>query len=87
MKKSFIVLFAVAAMFLSLAVMASAACDHNWRIDYEQCIAATCTAKGKNVYVCSRCSDTKTETVNMTGHDFVKLSGEYATCESNSTVV
>ena len=87
MKKKFIFAAFAVAMFMSLAIFASAACEHNWRIDYEKCIAATCTTKGKDVYVCSRCSETKSETVAATGHDYVKESGEYATCESASTVV
>ncbi len=87
MKRILIFLFTAAVMLLPFTLLSFAACDHNWRIDYEQCVAATCSENGKNVYVCSRCSDKKTETVMATAHDFVKLSGEYATCEQDSTVI
>lgn len=87
MKRSFFVLLAAVALLFALSLSVSAACDHNWRIDYTQCVEATCTLGGKNVYVCSRCSDTKTEKTEATGHDYVKVSGEYASCEKNSTVI
>ncbi len=87
MKRSFIVLMATAVVFFALALVASAACDHNWRIDYSKCQAPTCTQSGKNIYVCSRCSQSKTEYVSASGHDYVKASGTYATCEAASTVI
>jgi len=87
MKRSFIVLLAALVMLFALAICASAACDHNWRIDYTKCVAATCTETGKNVYVCSRCSETKTEKTTATGHDYVKVSGTSATCDKDSTAV
>ncbi len=87
MKRSFIVLLTTVMMLLALALCASAACTHNWRIDYAKCAEATCTVAGKNVYSCSRCSETKTEKINATGHDYVKVSGEAATCEKDSTAL
>lgn len=87
MKRSFIVFLTAVGMLFALALCASAACTHNWRIDYTKCVEATCTAAGKNVYTCSRCSETKTEKVAATGHDYVKVSGEAATCEKDSTAI
>ena len=87
MKRSFMALITVAAFCTVMMLFASAACDHNWRIDYDKCVAPTCTEKGTDVYTCSRCSETKSEAVAATGHDMVKVSGEYATCETASTYV
>ncbi len=87
MKKYFICLLILSAMLVLFTANTAAACDHNWRIDYASCVEASCTEGGKNVYVCSRCSETKTEKTEPHGHDFVKISGEYATCETDSTVV
>lgn len=83
-----IVFLLSAALVLLLALSASAAtCTHNWRISYEKCIAATCEKAGKNVYTCSRCSETKSETVAKTGHDFVKAEETPATCTEKGSIV
>lgn len=67
--------------------IAAADCTHNYRIDYTACVAATCEAAGKDVYVCSRCGETKEEKVDATGHDYVKKSGTDATCTEKGIVV
>ena len=87
MKKilTFAVLLCVVVSILAVSV--GAACDHNWVIDLESCVAPTCTKDGKNVYKCSRCSYTKTEIVEKLGHDYVKQSGNYASCTEDSTVI
>ncbi len=85
--KRHVVFLLSAALVLLFALSASAAtCTHNWRIDYEKCTAATCEKDGKNVYTCSRCSDTKSETVAKTGHDFVKAEETPATCTEKGSV-
>ena len=85
--KKYVVFLLSAAMMLLLAVAASAAtCTHNWRIDYDKCIAATCEKDGKNVYACSRCSETKSETVAKMGHDFVKAEETPASCAEKGVI-
>lgn len=54
-------------------------CHHNWVLDTEASAAATCTAAGNNVYVCSLCSETKNETVAALGHDY-QYENVSATC-------
>ncbi|MBQ3356385.1 MAG: InlB B-repeat-containing protein [Oscillospiraceae bacterium] len=46
-------------------------CHHNWVLDGNASTAATCTAAGNNVYVCSICGETKNETVAALGHDYL----------------
>lgn len=89
MKRTVITLLCLAAAGLALTFGASAAttCEHNWRIDFTKCIAPTCTKAGSNFYTCSRCSDTKTETVAATGHDYVAKSGVDPTCTQSGTAV
>ena len=87
MKKKLLGFSLIAVVSAVMTVFSYAACDHNWRLDYTQSVASTCVEKGKNVYVCSRCSETKTEAIDVIEHDFVKVSGEYATCENEGTVV
>ena len=43
-------------------------CPHDWQST--STTAATCTAPGKTVYTCSKCGETKTETVPALGHDW-----------------
>ena len=89
MKRTVITLLCLAAASLALTFGASAAttCDHNWRIDFTKCVAPTCTKAGSNVYTCSRCSTTKTETVAATGHDYVTKSGVEPTCTTKGNVI
>lgn len=83
-----IVFLLSAAMLLLFALSASAAtCTHNWRIDYDKCVAATCDKDGKNVYTCSRCAETKSETVAKTGHDYIKAEETPATCTEKGSVI
>ena len=42
--------------------------EHDYKLTSEK--AATCTTDGEKIYTCSRCSDTKTETVKATGHSY-----------------
>ncbi|MBQ6420576.1 MAG: hypothetical protein IJK02_05850 [Clostridia bacterium] len=44
--------------------------EHNWVKDTEASIAPTCIAGGSNVYVCSVCGESKTETLGTTDHVF-----------------
>lgn len=88
MKRTVITLLSLALTGLALVFGASAAtCEHNWRIDFTKCVAPTCTKAGSNVYTCSRCSGTKTETVAATGHDYVKNSTLAATCTEKGNVI
>ncbi|MBQ8837572.1 MAG: S-layer homology domain-containing protein [Clostridia bacterium] len=76
----------VCTLLAVLAVSVSSACDHNWVLDLTKCTSPTCTAEGSNAYYCSRCSQTKSETVDALGHDYVTVSGKEATCTADSTV-
>ena len=44
--------------------------------------AATCTAAGTKTYTCTRCKNTRTETIVATGHKVVKDAAVAATCET-----
>ena len=44
---------------------------HDHVIDEEASTAPTCTEKGLNKFVCSRCGDTYSEDVDALGHDYV----------------
>lgn len=44
------------------------ACPHDWQAGSST--APTCTAPGKTAYTCSKCGETKTETVPALGHDW-----------------
>ncbi|MCD8147700.1 MAG: hypothetical protein LUD84_10590, partial [Clostridiales bacterium] len=46
---------------------------HTYVLDEDASTAATCTEDGENVYVCSVCGDSYTETVEATGHDYVAV--------------
>ncbi len=56
--------------------------EHDYQLDEEASVAATCEADGANVYVCSQCGQTKTETVEKTNHkdSIVTIVGTAATC-------
>jgi len=86
--KKLLVFLLSAVLVLLLAFAASAAtCTHNWIIDLEKCVAATCEKDGSNAYTCSRCAGTKTEKTEKTGHDFVKAEETPATCTEKGVVV
>lgn len=87
MKKILTFTVSLATMIFVLAVSVCAACSHNWIIDLTKCTAPTCTEKGTNAYYCSRCSQTKTESVDALGHDYVTVSGKSATCTTDSTIL
>ena len=42
--------------------------NHDYKLVNQK--AATCTAAGEKVYKCSKCGDTKTETIKATGHKY-----------------
>jgi len=42
--------------------------------------AATCTAQGEIKYVCQKCGEVKTETIEALGHNIVKHNAKAATC-------
>ena len=46
----------------------STPCPHDWQAGSST--APTCTAPGKTSYTCSKCGETKTETVPALGHDW-----------------
>lgn len=87
MKKLVVFLLSAALSLLFVLAASAATCTHNWRLDYEKSVAATCEKEGSNVYVCSRCSDTKTEKIAKTGHDFIKAEETAPTCEEIGVVV
>lgn len=47
------------------------ACPHDWQAGTST--VPTCTAPGKTAYTCSKCGETKTETVPALGHDWQVL--------------
>ena len=44
--------------------------EHAWSLSKAQSTPATCTSSGLNVYICSGCSETKTETVPLLEHSW-----------------
>ena len=46
------------------------ACAHEWG-EGTVTLAATCTTAGKKTYTCSKCAETKNETIAATGHNYV----------------
>ena len=59
------------------------ALDHNWILDTEKSKAANCEEDGYNFYGCSRCVETKQETVNKLEHAWSGwIVDVEATCES-----
>ena len=87
MKKLVVFLLSAVLMLLFALAASAATCTHNWRLDYEKSVAATCEKDGSNVYVCSRCNQTKSEKITKTGHDFVKAEETPATCEEKGVIV
>ncbi len=62
--------------------------EHTYVLDEDASFAATCTADGRNVYVCSVCGDSYTETVSATGHtagDVVEENNVAATCTTDGS--
>ena len=45
-------------------------CEHNWVLVESESTPATCTAGGKEVYVCSKCNIPDERLVDPLGHDF-----------------
>ena len=66
-------------------VIAAAAgdCEHDWVT--EQTKAPDCTNAGENTLTCSKCGESKTETVNALGHDWEIISEEEATCTADGS--
>ncbi|MCD8365883.1 MAG: glycosyl hydrolase 53 family protein [Clostridiales bacterium] len=54
--------------------------EHTYVLDEDASTAATCTTDGENVYVCSVCGDSYTETVAATGHKTEIQNAKDATC-------
>lgn len=54
------------------------ACTHDYQITAET--DATCTAAGSKTYTCTKCGDTYSETVSVTGHTEVIDEAKAATC-------
>ncbi len=53
---------------------------HDHQLNQELSTAPDCTNTGENVYVCSRCDDSYTETVPVLGHDWKELDRKEPTC-------
>lgn len=66
-------------------VIAAAAgdCEHDWVT--EQTKAPDCINAGENTLTCSKCGESKTETVNALGHDWEIISEEEATCTADGS--
>ncbi|MCD7917841.1 MAG: glycosyl hydrolase 53 family protein, partial [Clostridiales bacterium] len=47
--------------------------EHTYVLDEDASAAATCTANGRNVYVCDDCGSTKIEIIEATGHDYAAV--------------
>lgn len=47
----------------------------------------TCTSPGKVEYQCEKCGETKTETIDPTGHDFVEVSRIEPTTDTEGKIV
>lgn len=45
-------------------------CEHDWVKNTEKSKPATCTEDGYDFYECSKCGETKTETIKATGHHY-----------------
>ena len=58
-------------------------CEHDWVT--EQTKAPDCTNAGENTLTCSKCGESKTETVNALGHDWEIISEEDATCTADGS--
>ena len=76
------IVLVLALLLTLLPVTALAAVhEHTWRRSDSKSVKATCTKKGKIVYVCS-CGKTKTESVPATGHSWGKWkTTTEATCD------
>ena len=59
----------------------TAALGHSWD-GGKVTKAATCTTAGTKTYTCTRCKETRTETIAATGHKVVKDAAVAATCET-----
>ena len=53
-------------------------CEHEWTI--RRVVPPTCLEDGIKRYVCVKCSETKLENIDKTGHDFVVHDGKTPTC-------
>ena len=58
-----------------------AALGHSWD-NGKVTKAVTCTAAGTKTYTCTRCKNTRTDTIAATGHKAVKDAAVAATCET-----
>ncbi|MBO5936294.1 MAG: leucine-rich repeat domain-containing protein [Clostridia bacterium] len=61
---------------------------HDFVLNTEKSIAATCEKDGENIYDCSRCTETKSEKVDKTGHNLVATTYTVvtdSTCKAEGT--
>jgi DNA-directed RNA polymerase subunit RPC12/RpoP len=56
------------AKFRNICTSPVQTCEHNWILDANASVAATCTAAGTNVYTCSKCGASRSETIAALGH-------------------
>ncbi len=66
----------------STKVVEMQALGHDWS-DWTQTVAPTCTAKGEETRVCSRCGATDTREIPALGHDLTAHAAVAATCEED----
>ncbi|MCD8130740.1 MAG: glycosyl hydrolase 53 family protein, partial [Lachnospiraceae bacterium] len=61
---------ALAALKFFMDYVSGSLPEHDYELDDNASTASTCTEDGENVYVCTVCGDSYTETVAATGHDY-----------------
>ncbi len=57
--------------------------EHEHNFEMVEDVAPTCTADGKKVYICTDCSEEKTETVAALGHSEEVIPGYAADCDDD----
>ena len=61
-------------------------CEHNYIIDNDACVMATCQENGRHIFKCSKCGDVNTEVVEASDqwHNWEKTDKDYveATCST-----
>lgn len=61
-------------------------CEHDYQVVESKSKAATCTENGYTFYECTKCHDTKEETINATGHTFENyVYNNDASCNKDGT--
>lgn len=59
--------------------------EHTYR--YKDIKAATCTAKGSQLFTCTKCGDTYTEDVDALGHDWIQIDDIQDTTDEGGNVI